>query len=639
MTVDPGRSDLPRRPGVMDPAANGAARRRSPQPEAGLSLDQLDADQRRALDNLCEMAREIGGVAAALLWSADSHSQPMLLASAGPIDRVESAIARLGTPGSTRPDSFPLTEPGASEPSAHLTLLPDKAAAEGPIRLSPEQDTLLRRLLLQLERELGQAKPARREAVPGTGEDPGPVVAQSVPGRWYERQQLIDLLEQLLLQRGGVSFTLLRLELRELPEITLALGQAMSEQVIKLAAERLLNSLPGSARACQYGESELLVLLPGRSEREPLTQLGSQLTALFDEAMQFEGRLIGTTAAIGIAPCTGDYDSSDTLLADAAIALQEARRSNTRGSHFRFVDRGEVLRKKGEYDLETSLRKTLQHSGFLPFFQPIINLRTGRVVGFECLVRWRDENNQLRTPGAFLATAGRIGLTGEMDLQVIEKAIQATHHFACGSVKERLLLSVNLSGDLLTTPRLRQRLLDLLNTTPLHPHWILQVELIEDNFKQLEEDFEEFMHHLKQLGVKIAIDDFGTGYSSLSRLHHFPFSTIKIDGSFVQRINEEERPSNRLLDAMFAIGSTMRLHATAEGVETESQRTWLIRHGFRTGQGYLFARPIPITEAVAFTRANHKRQRSFRMERDGRVFSLLVALRRRLTSLRKRFFD
>lgn len=137
--------------------------------------------------------------------------------------------------------------------------------------------------------------------------------------------------------------------------------------------------------------------------------------------------------------------------------------------------------------------------------------------------------------------------------------------------------------------------------------WTLQMELLETSLQLRPDQLLQKLQALKQSGVRLAIDDFGSGYSSLDRLNRYPFDVLKIDRSFVQRIDAPEQPSNRLLEVIQAMASALKLHTLAEGVETEAQGQWLRRHGIRAGQGYLFGRPVPLAVAVK-ERAARRRQ-------------------------------
>jgi EAL domain-containing protein (putative c-di-GMP-specific phosphodiesterase class I) len=212
-------------------------------------------------------------------------------------------------------------------------------------------------------------------------------------------------------------------------------------------------------------------------------------------------------------------------------------------------------------------------------------------------MRWQIDTSEIITPSGFLPISQLAGLSGELDLQVIEKALKTCHELEIAAPGQSLRLSVNLSALLHENKALRNRLLHLIRSTPLPPGWQLQVELVEDYLQLNDSELGSFLNTLRQEGVSIAIDDFGTGYSSLSRLHNYPVQTVKVDYSFVRRIDDLQKPSNQLLKTIQTLGRDLSLEVTAEGVETEAQRSWLLQNGYQQGQGFLFSRPMSVAAA------------------------------------------
>jgi len=184
----------------------------------------------------------------------------------------------------------------------------------------------------------------------------------------------------------------------------------------------------------------------------------------------------------------------------------------------------------------------LQQGQFTAHLQPIVDLRHGRTLGFEALARWITTDGKVLSPKHFLNVTRADGLTAVLDLQV---------------------------------------------------------ELVEETLGNAETGLDDLLRELTDRHVLVAIDDFGTGYSSLSRLHDLAVNTIKVDRSFVQRINATNKSSNQLLDMLVAVGHDLGITLTAEGVETEQQRCWLLEHGIERGQGYLFSRPLCLDAAIA----------------------------------------
>jgi EAL domain-containing protein (putative c-di-GMP-specific phosphodiesterase class I) len=302
--------------------------------------------------------------------------------------------------------------------------------------------------------------------------------------------------------------------------------------------------------------------------------------------------------AIGAATTeTRPGSSAGELLSRARLAMHAAQ---TRAGH-QVVIATPTLQVQAEtqYQQEAELVVALEEQQLTAYLQPIINLRNRQVVGFECLARWIRADGSMLTPSHFLAQAHDAGLTAAVDLQVLQASLRAAQPLAEAlGPGQTLLLSANLSAQLVDSEPCQRRLLDLISHHPL-PHGVnLQLELLEEALNEADPGLEDLLQHLADRHVQIAIDDFGTGYSSLSRLHNLPIDAIKVDRSFVQRINAPGKPSNHLLDMLVAIGSDLKIRLTAEGVETEEQRQWLLEHGIDQAQGYLFSEPLSVADAI-----------------------------------------
>jgi EAL domain-containing protein (putative c-di-GMP-specific phosphodiesterase class I) len=247
----------------------------------------------------------------------------------------------------------------------------------------------------------------------------------------------------------------------------------------------------------------------------------------------------------------------------------------------------------------------------VPHFQPIVDLRQGRVLGFEALARWHGPQGRIEEPGQFLPLARQMGLTSELDLAVIHQVLTALPVFAAIEANpERaaehdagMVMSVNLSAQTLDNPEQRQRLLNLLESHSIPTGWRLQVEILEEALQDTTADFEGFLSRLVVLNVAITIDDFGTGYSSLARLDQLPIHGFKVDRSFVERIDDGLSPSNQLLRTMNSLAIDLGLATTAEGVGTQLQQDWLQNHGFLSGQGFHFSHPMPLPQALDYLRS------------------------------------
>ncbi len=246
---------------------------------------------------------------------------------------------------------------------------------------------------------------------------------------------------------------------------------------------------------------------------------------------------------------------------------------------------------------EEEIRLGLENGEFEPFFQPIIDLRAGRIAGFEALARWHHPERGLVPPGEFIGIAEQSDLIKGIGLRVFERACAALRRFEAIDGVGPLSMSVNLSGRQLDDPQLPQQLAAVIERSEVAPER-LKLEIVESLLMGNPELAEATLLRLKGLGAKVAIDDFGTGYSSLSYLHRFPIDTLKIDRSFVISMQDDIR-SMEIVRVLSDLSRGLQMSIIAEGVETAEQRATLYALQCDFGQGFLFSRPLPEKEAVA----------------------------------------
>ena len=414
------------------------------------------------------------------------------------------------------------------------------------------------------------------------------------------RDQLLKLLALILELDPPVCFTLARCKFIDYSRISATSGSALAESLTETAIERLIACLPTQATIARFSDDEVVLVIPYLSNRETIEEIAIRCVASLEIPISAGELDHVPSMAIGIAINKNNYKDSDSLLSDACISQRLAALNNPKTSSFSFIDIKSRQEEQAQYKLEVELRRLIRNNAIIPYFQPIVELATGKPIGLECLMRWRTDTSEIITPASFLSIAQLAGLSGELDLQVIKKALNASHEFEISAPGQALCLSVNLSSLLLENESLQNRLLQLIRSSPLPKGWQLQVEVLEDYLQANNSDLGIFLNTLRREGVKIAIDDFGTGYSSLSRLHNYPVETVKIDRSFVQRIDEATNPSNQLLKSIRALCSDLGIGVSAEGIEHVNERSWLLQNGYEIGQGFLFSRPMSIAATSDF---------------------------------------
>ena len=409
------------------------------------------------------------------------------------------------------------------------------------------------------------------------------------------RDQMMQTLELLFALEVGSRFSLLRCCFRDYERINATLGGLVAEEYINEGARRVLAASPRSATAARFGDAELVLLLPHDAEPEEVERLAARILGFCNQVYRNGAQSLSMALAIGIAICDHNYNSPEAILADTSMAVRLARRSSSSG--YRFIDAQSRVTARESYRLESDLREALEAKQLEPYLQPIVDLSSGTPIGFEALARW-PRADELLGPGQFLSLLAGAGLTGELDLLIIEKSLAAMPLLARPIPQRSMILSVNLSGLLLEDADLRQRLLELIDENPRPPGWTLQVELVEDDFRDTSGVLDGFLDALVRRDVQVAIDDFGTGYSSLTRLASLPIQGVKLDHGFVQKIESGGESHRTLLQTMMTMLRDLGLQVAAEGVETPGQRDWLLARGVERAQGFLMHRPMPISSAI-----------------------------------------
>ncbi len=408
------------------------------------------------------------------------------------------------------------------------------------------------------------------------------------------RTVLEDRLKQsmALSQRNDQLVALHCLDLDEFKEINDKLGQEVGDDMLKTVAKRLTETLRASDTAACLGGDEFAVVQTAICDREAVDLLAQRIIGACSEPFQLNGDEVFMGASLGIAVFPGDAIAADDLLRKADLALYQAK--NSGGGAYKFFDKEMYSDFKPHHRVEKSLRQSLSKDEFTLYYQPIVNLKTCFIVGFEALIRWEVRDGQQILPEEFISTAEATGVIRPLGEWVLARACRDIAKLRDES-KIPLTISVNLSPMQVRQNRLIAEITAALTAANLPPT-ALECEITETGvLKSGESDAHAILTELDQRGISIAIDDFGTGYSALSYLHHFPVSTIKIDRSFVSKLATSQ-DAKEIVRAIIGLGRNLRKTVIAEGVETKEQAVFLRNEGCELAQGYLFSRPLPLDE-------------------------------------------
>jgi diguanylate cyclase (GGDEF)-like protein len=377
------------------------------------------------------------------------------------------------------------------------------------------------------------------------------------------------------------------LDLDQFKAVNDTFGHPAGDKLLKIVAERLRGLVRETDTIARMGGDEFVIVQAPIKDPADATTLAQRIIALISEPFDIDGHQAVIGASIGIAVGPGDGLRPDRLLRNADLALYRAK-GDGRGT-FRFFEPAMDLQMQTRRVMERDLRKALSAGEFELYYQPVVNLASNEISGFEALIRWNHPEKGLVAPATFIPLAEEIGFIVPIGEWVMRQACATAAQWP-----DDLHVAVNVSASQFRSPGLMQVIVGALAATGLQPTR-LEIEITETVLLQNRETTLAVLHQLRALGVRIAMDDFGTGYSSLTYLQCFPFDKIKIDRSFVKDITENTGSLN-IVRAVAALANGMGMTATAEGVETREQLDKITSEGCTEMQGYLFSKPLPVAE-------------------------------------------
>lgn len=429
------------------------------------------------------------------------------------------------------------------------------------------------------------------------------------------RLLFIDRLERLIehtKRHKDYLFAVMFLDLDGFKMVNDSLGHVIGDQLLVGVAGRLekclrvtdtITRVEKLFTLARLGGDEFTVLLDQIASPNDVTIVADRITSALALPFRLDGRDIFTSASVGIALSNLGYDKAEDLLRDADTAMYQAK-SLGKGRYevFDVAMRASVI---ARLQLETDLRNALKHGEFRNFYQPIVCLTSGRITGFEALLRWEHPTRGLVQPGDFIPVAEETGMIRELGWWNLEEACrQVSAWNAARSSNSPLTMSVNLSVKQFAQTNLVKQIADLLSDLKLPPD-ILKLEITESAVMLDPASAVKVLQQIKSLGVQLSVDDFGTGYSSLSYLQHFPLDTLKIDRSFTKAMGSEG-DNTEIVRTLLPMAKSLRLNVIAEGVETAEQLAILRKLQCEYAQGYYFSKPVNAKAAGTLLKQNPK---------------------------------
>ena len=394
--------------------------------------------------------------------------------------------------------------------------------------------------------------------------------------------------------RQDSSVGLLLLDLDNFKVVNDTLGHHCGDQLLKLVAERLVAILRGTDIICRIGGDEFVVIVEPADDASEMASVARKILAVLAAPFALEGHQLYVSASIGVSLYPFDAQDVATLTRNADTAMYHAKHQ---GKNRYAVFKAEMeLRAQRRLRMEANLRRALQNEELYLHYQPQIDLRSGRIVGVEALVRWNCREMGQLSPSEFIPVAEESGIIVELGRWVLQSACrQAASWCKAGLLDSLEHVAVNLSACQARDPGLMDDIRAILHETQL-PHGLLELEITEGVLMDNIHANVELMRRLQDTGIHLSIDDFGTGYSSMSYLKRLPIDQLKIDRSFVHDLPGE---GEAIVTAIIAMAHSLHLKVVAEGVETLQQVEFLRKAGCDNVQGFFFARPMTAAQLTA----------------------------------------
>ena len=396
-----------------------------------------------------------------------------------------------------------------------------------------------------------------------------------------------------LLSHQDAAWGVMFLGLNRFQLINESLGESMGDRLLQSIADRLRAVLPNSVQLARVGGDEFALALNPR-QNITLTALADQLQAALSAPHWLNQNPVVITTSIGIALTQRNHrHTPENLLRDAHTAMYRAKSFGEQ--HYQVFAAGMLKESVGRFTLEKDLRQGIANQEFVLYYQPIVCLRSGKIVGFEALVRWHHPNRNLLPPQQFILLAEETGLIIPLSDWIFQSACQQVSQWQTQFPTQPLMMGINLSGRQFEHPAFIERLAHIIQATGIDGA-TLKLEITESMMMGDLNMTIDLMLQLKSLGCKLGLDDFGTGYSSLNHLRRFPVDVLKIDKSFVQMM-DKSREDYEIIRTILALGHTLGMDLIAEGIETQAQAQALQMMGCELGQGFFWAKPLP-AEAI-----------------------------------------
>lgn len=419
----------------------------------------------------------------------------------------------------------------------------------------------------------------------------------NLPNRSVLREQLNQVLEKQ--KELPAMIPVITLSLDRINRINSTLGHDIGDSVLCKVAQRLSNCRENINIVARLEAAEFAIVIQPVTEKQDAAKIAQNILDIVAQPMIIKGSELYLTASIGISLSPSDASDGDQLLKNAYTAMYNSQQQG--GNSYQFYMAKVADSSINIFTQETCLRNALKRSEFEVYYEPQIEIKTGKIIGAEALVRWNHPERGRVSPGEFIPMAEEMGLIAPLGEWVLETACRQTKAWQTQGLPP-LRVAVNLSARQFEQKNLTERVSQILRETNLDPK-CLELELTEGLILQDETAAHQAFTVWRDMGIRIAIDDFGTGYSSLSYPKRFPFDAIKIDKSFIRDL-ADDRQNAAITIAIIQMAHYMNMTVIAEGVENESELAFLCAHECDEIQGYFFSPALPRAEFEALLKSD-----------------------------------
>lgn len=417
-----------------------------------------------------------------------------------------------------------------------------------------------------------------------------------LPNRLYLNKKITNIMADATAK--DEKFAIMFLDLDHFKNINDTLGHNVGDALLQTVANVLKNSVSDNSLISRIGGDEFIVVISGFKNEEVLLPLVNNLGEEFRKEYLVKGYSLRLSASIGISLFPDDSRNINELMKYADIAMYQAKSDGR--DNFNFFTQTLNTKIHNEVSIINDMQRAFYDNEFQLYYQPKVDIKSGKIIGAEALLRWIHHEKGLISPAVFIPISENTGFILNLGKLVIENSIKSIKKFA-DLGHEKLIISINISTRQFQNSDLYQDLKNEIEKNSINPKQ-LGIEITESVMMKYVDKTLSTLDNIKKLGVSIYIDDFGTGYSSLSYLKKFPIDVLKIDKSFVDDINLNDRDHSNnkepLIDTILAMGKSLKLKVIAEGVETQEQYEFLKQKECDIIQGYYFAKPMSESDFI-----------------------------------------